>query len=63
MLRLTWEDGESIKTSLADFLEANADDPDACSSVSALACGQQVVLGGGAAPYLTVTHEADTEAN
>lgn len=42
------------QSSLASFLAHNADDEETCAAVGALRPGDQVVLGGGACPQVTV---------
>lgn len=54
-LRVRDEDtGEELTCSLACFVDANAEDLGACSDVRALAVGESIQLGGGAAPVVTV---------
>lgn len=54
MLMVSW-DGEEVRTIPLDtFLADNADDAFVCAAVAALKPGQNVALGGGAAPALVV---------
>jgi len=46
--RVEW--GSSIES----FLSVNEDDPETCDAVRALEPGDEVVLGGGACPQITV---------
>lgn len=43
-----------VVSTLAEFLEANADTPELCGEVKALAAGESVVTGGGAQPVVEV---------
>ena len=53
-LLVSW-DGAEVKTVPQDrFLAENADDPFVCAAVLALADGQSVTLGGGAAPMVLI---------
>lgn len=59
-LTLTWEEGSETSTcSLAAFLRANRDAPELCNAVAALAPGESLSEGGGAAPFVTITRHED----
>lgn len=47
-------DNDSLECTLAEFLEANADDPEAAKAI-ALPLGGSVQVGGGASPLWTIT--------
>lgn len=53
-IRYTWQDEDPEECPLAAFLAANEEDEDTCAEVRALAVGQSVRLGGGAAPIMDV---------
>jgi len=51
-------DGDVQTCTVAEFVEANADDADLCDDVLALAPGTSTWSGGGAEPLVTITRGA-----
>ncbi|MDP3767823.1 MAG: hypothetical protein Q8S13_07395 [Dehalococcoidia bacterium] len=49
------EDEAPFLTTLAEFCRDNAEDADVCRAARRLRVGESISLGGGAAPYFTIT--------
>lgn len=61
--RLLWSDGETVDTTVADFLADNETfDDDEVAAIAALQPGQSISGGGGAQPVWTLTVPCDAEA-
>lgn len=58
-ITITDDSGQTVRTSLASFARANADDPWLAKQVAKLRPGESIDLGGGAAPAVIVTRQAE----